>query len=302
MGWADQPARIAVLTAGLLVAFGGVSLGGIEVGSSRGGGAGSWVWERARSQGCRTVHREIEHGYQETFRAEGHVDVDIAEVPGVTLGGAAGYMLTDVEQQGAVWDLDEASGMWELTESSDRAALHQRYWLGLRVGYQNRFVQARGMLGIARLVSTNAAAPDVHPVLRTELAVGYLGVAAYSNRFEWMGGPDLPTLAHEFSLFHGAALLGGDLPAVEVGIRVGRNPQGSWDPRVEVRYLSPAHWRVQPWISGNASPTEPSDHWSVDAGIQLLFGRRDRFSVRHPRPPPDPPEPPDPDEPEWDEG
>jgi len=298
----SQTSRIAVLTAVLLVAFGGVSFGGIDVGAGRGGGAGAWRWTGERSRGCQTVHREIHTGYHETFRAEGHVDVDVEQAPGVTLGAAAGYLITDTQSQSAVWDLDD-NDSWQLTASSDRSTVRQRYWLGLRVGWQNRFVQLRGMVGLARLHSTNLLDPDVHLVLRWKVGLGWIGKVAYRNRFEWFGGPTA-TLAHEFNIFHGALFFGGDAPGFEVGGRFGRTPKGTVDPRLEVRLVSASHWRVQPWIRGNVDLADPRAHWSADAGITVLFGRRARWSERF-VPPPRPKEPryrPD-NEPRWeDEG
>ncbi len=300
MGRAEQPTRIAVLTAVLLVLFGGVGFGGVEVGASRGGGASSWFW--AQGGGCASTRREIEQGYHETFRAEGHVDVDVAQAPGLSLGAGAGYLLTDETFQSAVWTLDDASGVWQLGSTVDRRTVRQRYWLGLRVGYQSEYVQVRGLIGLARLVSSAPWEPDANIVLRTELALGRFGVAAYRNRIEWFGGTQVRTLAQELSVFHGALLLGGDLPGVEMGLRLGFNPKDVVDTRVEVRLVSAAHWRIQPWAVANVDPARPTDHWSVQAGAMVLFGRRPRFSERF-RHPPKPPRAPDPardDDPVWD--
>jgi len=230
------------------------------------------------------------------------VDVDIAQAKGLTLGGAAGYFLTDYDYEAAVWSLDEPSGVWQLASAIDRRTVRQRYWLGIRVGYQNRVVQLRGMFGAARLVSSEAADPDAHPVLQMEFTVGLPGVAAYRSRFEAFGGIGQPILAQELSVFHGALLFGGDYPGVELGVRLGFNPLSVPDTRFELRLMSAQHWRVQPWIVGNLDPLDPYHHWSVQAGIQLLFGRRARFSERFMAPPRSPdPRPPRPDEPLWDD-
>lgn len=266
-----------VLTSLCLLCFGGVGISATEVGGSGGYGTSGY---RYSIGACNTTTRTTRVTTSQQYNA--HVQIDMADGQ-YSLGAESGLNVTGdtLSAVSTTTETDEVTGEeFTWVSGTDRAfASDWRVHLIPRAGIHRPFVDFVGGVGFSWGVGPN---PEyaLLPAFDYEIRLGQLGLVSYYGRGQFLG-----LKPNDFSVTNGASFLGGDLPAVHLGLRIAFHEALLLTPPIplaEVGFASPRHWPVRFGVNAalGRSPTLADRlSWDVRGEVALVLGKRPKQSL-----------------------
>jgi len=211
----------------------------------------------------------------------GHVQVDMAEgsyslgaQAGLTVAGTSTATITHTTEE----DPDTGESFTYVSDTSRAFVADWRIHLIPRAGIHTPYLNFVGGVGFSWAAGV---APEhaLLPALDYEIEVGRLGLVAY-----WGKGQFLGFTPNDFHITNGVSFLGGDYPAIQVGLRTGFHDTLLLVrpvPMAELGVASPRHWPVKFQVTGAIGRAEYLDElsWDVQGEIALVFGKRPKQSA-----------------------